>query len=170
MSGAAVDTPPEVCPRGGCQLIRNHDARECFVHGEVWSPIRAGDRIYGGKEPQLSSGRARRRQVSHDDTKLTERDRRILAGLEEVPEDGFECEVCWTTWRSRSSLAAHLRWGHEASAPDPEPAEPMRWLAWRVRNGQTVSAVIAAERFGATLREASRWMAGGWSRYLGGES
>lgn len=105
--------------------------------------------------------------VSHNDRRaLTARDRRILAGLEQEPEDAFECERCMTTYRTSQALATHLRFDHPAPR-DPEPAEPVRWLAWRVRNGKPISAAIAAEHFGTTARQAGLWMAGGWARFVG---
>lgn len=63
---AVVEVVPETCPRCGGTLIRNHDERECLVHGTVYTPNRAWDQSDFGIAPvDVLDGRTRRRGASH---------------------------------------------------------------------------------------------------------
>lgn len=63
---AVVEVIPETCPRCGGALIRNHDERECLIHGTVYTPNRAWDQSDMGIAPvDLLDGRTRRRGASH---------------------------------------------------------------------------------------------------------
>lgn len=44
------------------------------------------------------------------------------------------------------------------------PEDPVRWLAWRVANGQPISREIARERFGAAGEAA---LEGDWAALVG---
>lgn len=109
--------PPERCPRCSARLIRNHEERECLVHGTVWTVTRAGDLLDGacaadGPEYEAVVGRRSRRSRASGfggGVPITAEERAAWAAMERGefdhdPEDGEEDEVTQPVGEAMSAV------------------------------------------------------------------
>lgn len=171
----------ERCPRCNALLFRDGADRLCFNCGTLSDPAdRERALAHMAAEEAWWEGRRRRKAERPpgmaDDPAVAE----IIAEFGDIPVEAWDAAASIASmadanhWRKRLAAVRRRVDAGEFSpapaprAPDEPPADPERWLAWRVDHGLPISAELLERELGISWVEAERAMASSWYRYLRG--